>query len=98
MQALSPSPAPRMRKPRVSVPTKLSNYIRVRYYQYEVTFGLYMLTPSEKVVLNTIILTILSAILYALYWGLEPFITQLVCRVVYYIMGSVVDTGELCAQ
>ena len=76
------------RKHRVSMPTKVSNYLRVRYYQYEVTFGLYMLTPTEKTIFNSIILITVCALLYALFWGLQPFVINGVCRLVYYITGS----------
>ena len=52
----------------------LSNHLYLRYYQYEVTFGLYMLTTREKIVLNAILVAILSALLYTIYWALEPFV------------------------
>lgn len=80
------------------MPTKLSNYLRLRYYQYEVTFGLYVMTPGEKAVLNSIILGIMAALLYALFWGFEPFVVRTVCRMVYYITGSLTSVGELCTR
>jgi sensor histidine kinase YesM len=92
------SPSNRPRKPRISVPTKLSNYLRLRYHQYEVTFGLYMMTPAEKLVLNTIILVILSALFYALYLGLEPFVVRTICRLIYYNTGSYKTAAEFCNQ
>ena len=88
----------RMRKPRVSIPSKMSNYVRLRYYQYEVTFGLYMLTPREKLILNTILLTILSAITYALYWGFEDFVIRTVCSMFYLMTGSGSAADDLCAR
>jgi Small subunit of serine palmitoyltransferase-like len=94
----SPLPSSRTRKPRVSVPAKLSNYVRLRYYQYEVTFGLYMMTPGERVLLNCVFLTVLSGILCALYFALGPLLTRTACRLVYYITGSFTPAGELCTQ
>ncbi|KAJ9501465.1 hypothetical protein H2202_003259 [Exophiala xenobiotica] len=76
IQILSTSSSSYRRKPRISMPSKVSNYLRLRYYQYEVTFGLYMLTPTEKVVFNAVILAAFAAFSYALFWGFEPFIRR----------------------
>ncbi len=97
MQILSHSSAPTTRKPRASVSTKLSNYVRLRYYQYEVTFGLYMLNANEKFALNTVILVVASALLYALYWGLESFFIRSICSIVYHITGATDTASELCS-
>jgi len=86
-----------LHKPGISMPTKLTNYLRLRYYQYEVTFGLYVMTSAEKLVLNTIVLAIFGALLYALYWGLEPFVAHSLCRLIYYITGSYPIAEERCA-
>ena len=96
--ALSSSKPPVSRKPQRSMLTRVSNYARLRYYQYEVTFSLYMMTPGEKVVLHTIVLSILLASLYALYIGLEPFVVRMICRIVYYLTGSFGGAEELCIQ
>lgn len=84
-------------KPRIVIPTKLSNYVRLRYYQYEVTFGLYMMTTREKMVFNTIILSIFAAVLYAMSWGLQTFLINSLCRLIWHLMGSVSSAPELCA-
>ena len=96
LRSLSPLRGAKRVKPRTSTLTKLSNYVHLRYYQYEVTFALYMLTPREKIVFNTILLVILSALLYALYWGLSSFVVASVCRLVYYITGSMSNAPEVC--
>jgi hypothetical protein len=85
------------RKPRVSMPVKVSNYLRLRYYQYEVTFGIYMLKPLEKTIFNLIILGFACALLYALYLGFLPFIVHGVCRLLFYISGSVETAPQLCS-
>jgi hypothetical protein len=92
------APPAQSRRPRISIPAKLSNYLQVRYYQYEVTFGLYMMTPPEKVILNTILFTILAGILYGLYIGLEPFVVDTVCKMIYYITGSLTSAPALCVR
>jgi len=85
------------RKPRVSMPSKVSNYLRVRYYQYEVTFGLYMLTSIEKVIFNSIIFIAFAALLFALFWGFQPFFVNSVCRIIYYVTGSLSSAPRVCS-
>jgi hypothetical protein len=84
-------------RPRVSVSAKVSNYLRLRYYQYEVTFGLYMLTAKEKWLFNTILAIILGAVICAAVWGLQGFVVNSVCRLVYYLTGFVATEGRLCS-
>jgi hypothetical protein len=86
------------RKPRISVPVKLSNYLRLRYYQYEVTFGVYVMTPTEKLVFNTIVLTIFTALFYALFWGFQPFVVNTICRLIYYLTGSYSAAPQICSD
>ena len=78
------------------IPTKVSNYVHLRYYQYEVTFGLYMMTPGEKVVFNTILLGILAAIACGLFFGLQPFLVKLVCQMLWYMSGTHGGFEEVC--
>lgn len=85
-------------KPQIALSNRVSNYLRLRYYQYEVTFGLYVMTATEKFVLNTIILAIFGALFYALFVGLEPFVVRMFCRMLYYITGSFSGAEELCIQ
>ena len=33
--------------------TRLLHFLRLKRYQYEVTFSLYMLTPTEKIIFST---------------------------------------------
>jgi len=98
IQILSTSSSSYSRKPRISMPSKLSSYLRLRYYQYEVTFGLYMLTPTEKLVFNAVVLGVFAAFSYALFWGFEPFIVNLLCRFIYYLTGSFSTAPELCSH
>jgi small-conductance mechanosensitive channel len=98
IQLLASSSSPHVGKPRVSMPAKVSNYLRLRYYQYEVTFGVYFMTPTEKYVFNLIVLTAFTALLYALFFGFQPFVINTLCRSIYYITGSTSSSHEMCAQ
>ena len=79
-----------------SLSERVSNTIRLRYYQYEVTFGLYMMTPTEKLVLNAIFLSIMALIGWGLYMGLNTFVVHSFCRWLYYMTGSLEARKELC--
>ena len=54
--------------------------IRLWYYQYEVTFSLYVMTPTEKIITNTIVLSIFALFLYAIVSFTPLFITQFISR------------------
>lgn len=45
---------------------RMIDRVRLEYYRYEVTFGLYVMTPSEKCVANTFVFTVLALLLWAL--------------------------------
>ncbi|RVX66867.1 hypothetical protein B0A52_09597 [Exophiala mesophila] len=97
LAAKSPHPPNRSRLS-ISIPPRITNYVRLRYYQYEVTFGLYMLTPREKLIFNTMLLSILTAILYTLCWGLQDFLVSCLCKLIYYVYGSLSNAPEICSQ
>jgi uncharacterized membrane protein len=40
--------------------------VQLEYYRYEVTFGLYVLTPNEKIVANAFVLVSLALFFWAL--------------------------------
>jgi hypothetical protein len=86
------------RQLRLSLSAKLANELRLRYYRYEVTFGLYVMTAGEKLVLNGIVLSIFFAVLYGLYVGLRPFLIHLICRLVYYLTGTADASNTLCTD
>jgi hypothetical protein len=75
---------------------KLSDAVLLRYYQYEVTLGLYMLNPREKVIMNAIVLALVTAVSFAVYWAMQPFAVGLVCMLVALVTGgdaAVVDAA-----
>jgi hypothetical protein len=84
--------------PMLSPSAKLTNALRLRYYRYEVTFGVYVMTSGEKLVLNSIVMSIIGAMMYGLYAGLRPFLTRVLCRLVYYATGMADAPGTLCAD
>ena len=74
---------------------RLRNKLQLRYYQYEVTLGLYMLTPAEKVATNAVVLVILALLAWSLYTGLYAFIVHALGRATYYITGFVDEVTEM---
>lgn len=92
----SESPASRLRS-RISVPEKVRNYFHLKYYQYEVTLGLYVMDPMEKLVVNTIVFTILSLLLYGVIFGLKPLLIRTICRMIWCMSGSYEGVEDICS-
>ncbi|EEA26911.1 hypothetical protein TMatcc_004807 [Talaromyces marneffei ATCC 18224] len=78
--AVSPSPG---------VFTSFLRWLRLKNYQYEVTFALYMLTPTEKFIFNFIVLTIVSLFCTAAYVYLPDHVAQIYGHVHYYFTADV---------
>ena len=57
----------------------LMGKIELMYYQYEVTFSPYVLTPGEKFVLNTIVVVFLTL----LFVGTATYLPKLVARAAF---------------
>lgn len=56
--------------------------IRLAYFQYSVSFGLYVMTPMEKLVFNSVVLGFLSLVIfYAI-----PLVFASIARVATYVM------------
>ncbi|PBP17960.1 hypothetical protein BUE80_DR011344 [Diplocarpon rosae] len=68
------SPAP------AQLPCSTSSYdracekLQLWYYQYEVTFSLYMLEPAEKIILNTIVLCCFILGMYGVLFFMPDFV------------------------
>lgn len=75
------------RKPR-SIINQLTRQVRLAYYRNEVTYGLYVMSPAEKWILNGFVLTFLTFLLLAVYFYLPDFVSQLVKRLVWMYGGS----------
>ncbi|EGD93368.1 hypothetical protein TESG_00914 [Trichophyton tonsurans CBS 112818] len=63
-------------------------WLRLKNYQYEVTFSLYMLTPIEKVVFNTILILFISMLNTAAYIYLPDHVLSLYRHINYYFSGQ----------
>ncbi|KAK5942050.1 hypothetical protein PMZ80_006003 [Knufia obscura] len=72
----------------VSLLTSLIRWLQLKNYQYEVTFSLYMLTYTEKIVFNSILVTLISLLITAAYLYLPAHIIVIYTRVWYYISGE----------
>ncbi|KAL4803319.1 hypothetical protein BDV18DRAFT_163367 [Aspergillus unguis] len=63
-------------------------WVRLKIYQYEVTFAVYMLTPTEKFIFNSILLTLISMILTAIYVYLPDHLRTIYSHLYYYCFGE----------
>lgn len=55
-----------------------------------------MLTPWEKLVLNSIVFGILATLFYVMFFGLQPFLIRSICRIIWYITGTLDGVEEVC--
>ena len=83
---------------RLTIPAKISDYLRLKYYQYEVTYGLYVMTFEEKLIVNTFVFCVLTTIFYGVFFGLQPFLVRSLCRFVWYTNGSLDGVQDLCTE
>lgn len=90
------TPASRLRS-HISVPQKATDYFRLKYYQYEVTFGLYVMTPTEKLIINTFVCTIMALLLYGILFSLQPLLVRTICRMIWCISGSYDGVEDICS-
>lgn len=58
--------------------THINNYLALKYYQYEVTYGLYVMSLGEKVVVNLIVLRLFSLVLYGLHCVVQLYVTRMI--------------------
>jgi hypothetical protein len=61
--------------------------VRLEYYRYEVTFGLYVMTPSEKLVTNSFVVVALSLLLWALLLYFPSLLYHKLTRLVWLLTG-----------
>ncbi|KAJ5690607.1 hypothetical protein N7462_004999 [Penicillium macrosclerotiorum] len=61
--------------------------VRLEYYRYEVTFGLYVMTPSEKLVANTFVMVVMSLLLWALLLYFPSLLYSKLSRLVWLLTG-----------
>ncbi|EEH48697.1 uncharacterized protein PADG_04776 [Paracoccidioides brasiliensis Pb18] len=71
-----------------SIISSFLRWLRLKNYQYEVTVALYMLTPTEKFIFNTLLLLITSMLLTAAYVYLPNHVATISKRIWYYWAGD----------
>ncbi|OJD31517.1 uncharacterized protein BKCO1_4700042 [Diplodia corticola] len=69
-------------------PTAVLRWLQRKRYQYEVTFSLYMLTPTEKFIFNSFVFLFASMIVIAASLYLPEHISFLANRAAYYLAGE----------
>lgn len=76
-----------MKHPRRNVLQRFADRIHLEYYRYEVTFGLYVMTPGEKLVANTFVIVVLSLLFWALLLYFPSLLYQKLSRLVWLLTG-----------
>ncbi|KAJ5537078.1 hypothetical protein N7513_010264 [Penicillium frequentans] len=66
---------------------RLVDCVRLGYYRYEVTFGLYVMTWTEKCVANIIVLTVLGLLLWALAFYFPSILYHKLTRLAWLLTG-----------
>ncbi|RAL14881.1 serine palmitoyltransferase small subunit family protein [Aspergillus homomorphus CBS 101889] len=80
-----------MKKSHRNVLQRITDRIRLEYYRYEVTFGLYVMTPGEKLVANTFVIVVLSLLFWALLVYFPALLYQKASRLLWLLTG---ENGE----
>ncbi|OCL01761.1 hypothetical protein AOQ84DRAFT_328514 [Glonium stellatum] len=77
-------------------PSTLLRWLQRKRYQYEVTFSLYMLTPTEKFIFNSFLFLFLSMIIIAASLYLPEHVAGIANRAFYYWAGD--DANDVTAS
>jgi Small subunit of serine palmitoyltransferase-like len=72
---------------------RLFDRVRLEYYRYEVTFGIYVMTPGEKLVANTFVIVSLSLLIWALLLYFPSLFYQKLSRLIWLLTGQSEDVG-----
>ena len=67
---------------------RMFDRVRLEYYRYEVTFGLYVMTPLEKLAANTFVMVVLSLLCWALLLYFPSLLYQKLSRLVWLLTGQ----------
>lgn len=81
------------RKSRPNALQRLVDRVQLEYYRYEVTFGLYVMTPGEKCVANTFVLVVVTLLLWALLLYFPSLLWNKFSRLVWLLTGQ--NRGEV---
>jgi hypothetical protein len=75
-------------KGRRNILHRATDRVRLEYYRYEVTFGLYVMTPGEKLVANSFVFVVLSLLFWALLVYFPALLYQKLSRLVWLLTGQ----------
>lgn len=67
---------------------RMADRVRLEYYRYEVTFGLYVMTPLEKLAANTFVMVVMSLLCWALLLYFPSLLYQKLSRLVWLLTGQ----------
>ncbi|KAF2432212.1 hypothetical protein EJ08DRAFT_585788 [Tothia fuscella] len=70
------------------MPSEFYKWLARKRYQYEVTTSLYMLTPTEKFIFNSVLFLLLSLTTIAAFLYLPDHIVTIARRAFYYYAGD----------
>ncbi|KAH0350889.1 hypothetical protein KCU81_g2310, partial [Aureobasidium melanogenum] len=74
-------------------PSSLLRWFQRKRYQYEVTFSLYMLTPTEKFIFNSILFLFLAMVSIAVALYLPRHVSIIAHCAYYYVSGDLLKNG-----
>lgn len=83
----SSSPFVALKNQRHGLLQRAVNRVCLEYYRYEVTFGLYVMTPSEKCVANTFVVIVMTLLLWALLLYFPSLLYQKLSRIMWLLTG-----------
>lgn len=72
--------------------------LRLEHYRYEVTFGLYVMTPTERIVTNTFVVTSLLLLCWALLLYFPSLIYRKFFHVVWILTGHAGENKDTDAS
>ncbi|KAL5335410.1 hypothetical protein BJX70DRAFT_401617 [Aspergillus crustosus] len=75
-------------KSRRNVLQRATDRVRLEYYRYEVTFGLYVMTTGEKLVANSFVFVVLGLLFWALLVYFPALLYQKLSRLVWLLTGQ----------
>lgn len=76
-----------MKNPHRNVLQRAVDRVNLEYYRYQVTFGLYVMTPGEKLVANSFVIVVLSLLFWALLLYFPSLLYQKLTRLVWLLTG-----------
>ncbi|CRG83656.1 hypothetical protein PISL3812_01011 [Talaromyces islandicus] len=75
------------RKQHRNLALRIIDWVCLEYYRYEVTFGVYVMSPGEKFVANTFVLVFFSLLFWASLLYLPPLLFSKLGRLVWLLTG-----------